>query len=730
MRFFIILTIAIVVNAAAPARLLVLSKFSAQLSQFAALSLALDNERAQNRNTLTVGHGDSFGSSASTSKLLRERPGIIALNNLGMVVDAFGNNNFNPGLPTVLALLPSFNGVIVAANVLASIPKVKPYTVLQAGLDGARVAFVGVFSSTDAALIDPEVRAQLQLDGNEVSTLIAARNEVVQKEKPDYVVALLSLNIRETSGIDTYVAPFVALFDCICVSVNIDVAFVRKINSTLIVSSRELGRNYVRVDLDTRVGTLVTVPPNTGTSGALLQAALWDEQAQCKGSAPGAMIDQQFLGRSRARTTTQLRAVKVGENAIISLFLKTTMLAVNATIGVLNTGAIRDDLPSSFSPDLINNRSRPQSQGEPPFDTVVGDCVIISPFRNQVVWVDVSSAELFKIATWAMLSEPGPVLALGIQGAVVGLNIEAVFFPNITGKVLSVRWPDGKDVDPTLTTDSHRLATISFLTGGGDGFPIPLRPVSRIELRDDEVMCEAIKDTSKLIDARSLLPGTTRVWRVEKTCGSTLHEMEMHESRIELRRDNLMELAEHLGLNASSYCVEPTFSTANVDFFASRVTSLTTVATALSAPSPYAVVSRQPNLLSIAGQLVGPVANLTLRVPELRASAPRMDEDLSSNATMVVYSCNPVWASIQVYRAFTVPAVAISLKGGSFQVPKDQNVTLVRHSTGATLYCINFTVPLNTEVLMAASLMTPSKDQFSVVEQVFFGPVCGDVVDL
>lgn len=148
MRVALLLFLSLAWAARVPVRLLVVSKLQAEFARFGALSQALATERDAGV-TLTVAHGDSWGSTSATSKLLRERPGIAALNALNIQVDTFGNNNFQPGLSAVQALLPALRGTIVLSNLeQPTLPRVARSAVLSTP-NGARVGFVGVFSAAD-----------------------------------------------------------------------------------------------------------------------------------------------------------------------------------------------------------------------------------------------------------------------------------------------------------------------------------------------------------------------------------------------------------------------------------------------------------------------------------------------------------------------------------------------------------------------------------------------------
>jgi 2',3'-cyclic-nucleotide 2'-phosphodiesterase (5'-nucleotidase family) len=115
--FLVVLVLFMTVSwAQPPVTLLVVSKFQAELSNFPALYTALTTARTTDPNTITVAHGDSFGATSSASKLLREQPGVLAMNELGIQVDALGNQNFNPGLSDFQSLLPNIRATICLAN--------------------------------------------------------------------------------------------------------------------------------------------------------------------------------------------------------------------------------------------------------------------------------------------------------------------------------------------------------------------------------------------------------------------------------------------------------------------------------------------------------------------------------------------------------------------------------------------------------------------------------------
>lgn len=689
---------------------------------------ALEAERAAAAApTLTLAHGDTYGATSPTSKLLRELPGVLAMNQLGIDVDTFGNNNFNPGLAAFTDLLPSTRATYTVANLLTPLPRVARY-VVRTLPNGARVALVGILSAGDASVLDPYIlsRLQFQLDGGaDVAALLAARTEAMATlPRPDYAVALLSLRANTPADVDPYVAPLGGLFDLVCAGIQQTTPFVRTVNGTLTVGGSDFGVQYVRVQLPARTAALVPLPASVDPPSAL-HASLWRSAATCIGSAPGASVTARFVARSRAAASSRVREVRQTENALMALMLRSMARLGNTTLAVLNTGALRDDLPSSFAPSAQPARRRPTTVAAPPYDTVSGDCVTISPFGNVFSVADVSSADLYNIARWCVESDPAPDGAPNLMGALIGLKIEGeIWSHNLTARLRSVRWPDGRPVDRLLTTDSHRIALISFLAGGGDGFPLLSRGATQInDLLDSDILCLALNDTTRTqaLHFSALLPGDVVLIRRERTCASASYVMDMQAHALYANRTALEQLAVQLGANASSpdYCVELALRPARADEFLSTRTVLSTISTALAPPSPYAVVARLTNPIVITGQLVGDPSNCSVSLPASRAASAMLPP--REGVRIRLWMCLPVDETISVYSRFSESVFALSINGSRFLVNElDAPPTLIRDpGTGLLRMCGNVTLPLGTTAVVAPSRVAPAAYNYSAVEQAF-----------
>jgi len=178
------------------------------------------------------------------------------------------------------------------------------------------------------------------------------------------------------------------------------------------------------------------------------------------------------------------------EVAIGNIIADSLRLEYGTQIAFINSGGVRDRLPSSYAPlDLTLDRSAPA-----PYDLVVGDVFAVLPFGNAVVTRDISGAQL-----WAAL-ENG-VSAINPDGT--GANGK---FPQISGfrftydgtrapgaRVLSVTLDGGAAV-PNSTSAIVTMAAPDFINTGGDGYTMFLDGVATTRALMADVFLEYLRE--------------------------------------------------------------------------------------------------------------------------------------------------------------------------------------------------------------------------------------------
>jgi hypothetical protein len=132
-------------------------------------------------------------------QLLRETPGVLAENRLGIQADTLSNKNFFPGLAALRNLLPSLQAKMVVANVLTGLPNVVASSVITTPA-GTRVGFVGALTPADAAALDPAILQNVTIDlQGWMARLVDARNALASSAlPPHYIVGLLNQRDLQT----------------------------------------------------------------------------------------------------------------------------------------------------------------------------------------------------------------------------------------------------------------------------------------------------------------------------------------------------------------------------------------------------------------------------------------------------------------------------------------------------------------------------------------------------
>ncbi len=630
---------------------------------------------------------------------------MLGLRNLGLFATSLGNRDFNGGLAQATGLLKAWTGKVTAANVQAPLPNVVPYVIQQMG--SRKVAFIGVFGQADQAATDQTIVAGLNVTASDVQSLLDAR-DAAEAAGANYFVALLSGRVNLPVNADAVVAPFAAKFDFIAFGLALNTEFQRSVNGTLVLSSLESGTGYARVLIPSRTLTFVRMPANTpqDPQGAL-DLTVWTQLSTCKGSSKTVTVTHRMLGRAVSRSTNGLRYCRIAENPLNTLQLEGMRRIANTQIAVMNTGATRDDLPSSFVPDAGLGLQRNSATG--PLDLVSGDADSISPFGNGIVRQNATSAELCKIAVWALCSDAAPQISKQIMGQFVGLKFKGIMYSNLSCAVTDFRLTTGELIDCSLTTDSHPVALTSFLLTGGDNFPIIAGPSFPLNQTDRDVHLAQLKllgvqAGASPVPIDTFLPFDMIITRRERICARS-YTMEVQVAwNASISNTSFSALPFS---NSSAACVEMEITGLSPRQFSQRGSSFTSVSTVLATPNDFSVIVRRDGL--IAGQIAGYALNITVY-----SSDPAL-----AGSFFPVRVCLPEASDIKpFYSAFNTTAIAVSRDGGPFLLFTGK-VDFVNNDTGFwATYCGTIDVQVNQPTVVIAARST-SSSSFAVVEQVF-----------
>lgn len=214
-------------------------------------------------------------------------------------------------------------------------------------------------------------------------------------------------------------------------------------NGTWIVQAGDRGRYLGRADFEYAHGTLRLVgyrllPVNLGSAGAIAEDPAVLEALrpfQQRGDAKLSAV----VGHARGRFDGDRSQVRHRPAALGHLITAAMLERTGADVAVVSGGGIRNSLPEG----PITYR----------------DLLKVQPFGNRIVVIEMTGAELQAYLAAATSKTPGSGAYAQIGG--VQWSQAATRNGDITLR--------GKPLDLART---YRLATIGFLAGGGDGYPV------------------------------------------------------------------------------------------------------------------------------------------------------------------------------------------------------------------------------------------------------------------
>ncbi len=430
--------------------------------------------RANPDGTLVVTAGDAFGATPPESSFFDDVPAVEAQNAMGFDADTLGNHNFDRGLDHLASLLARARFAHVAANIVAPDGRRLAPPTRVFVLNGVRVGVIGIGNPETRTVVTPgatgdyvflepapvvnEYAAALRRQGAEVVVVLAhvGATTVAADGAPRGRLGDLAGAIR---GVDVLIGD------------HTDVSVNARVGNLLVVECRSKGVEYaeVEIDYDRARGRVVR-------TAATLRPAFADEVTP--DPTITALVDA-WRARARPRfdqrvgqTAEVLEGTRGGESALGNFVADALRAAYGVEIAFVNSGGLRDTLPSTYQPGDHGLR-RPGSgyAAGPPWDIVIGDLHKVFPFGNVAV--------TFRIR--------GKTLREALENNLAKGEFEGGRFTSTDGRFLQIsgfayrfdpRRPPGYRVVAVTVAggapldDSHEYGavTIDFVYRGGDGF--------------------------------------------------------------------------------------------------------------------------------------------------------------------------------------------------------------------------------------------------------------------
>lgn len=451
-------------------------------------TLATYLKKADTANTVTIDAGDMVGASPPASALLRDKPTLDALNQLGIDVGTLGNHEFDRGVPE---LLKQINGgrstvdpaitfdkldfPVVDANVISDAtgkPLLRPYTIKRVA--GVPVAFIGATTITTPTIVTTGGTAGVHF--TDEATAINGQVKALQKLGVHAFVAVVheggSQSGFPVGTVGDRIRTIAQNLDpavSVVVSGHSHTVVDTRVAGKLVIQASSYGRAFDQVHLllDKRAGTIAA------SWGAIVPVWATTPPKSTDPSAPVVKPDPKV-------------------QKIVDAALKATDPVTQEVINTASADVPATETPAGESPagDLIADSQRWFAQTDLAFvnsgsvragltagEVTYGDLFTMQPFQDD--YVDTFS--LTGAQVWALLRQQ---LAAGTGGI---MQISGLRFTYSGGTITSVTQTDGTAI-PDDTSKSYTGTANSFMMGGGDGFTVLTGASDIVQTADAELV--------------------------------------------------------------------------------------------------------------------------------------------------------------------------------------------------------------------------------------------------
>lgn len=439
------------------------------------LAKAIKDIKASNPDTIVLSGGDMF-QGTPVSNVLKGKPVVDMMSNIGFDAMALGNHKYDWGIDTVIdssnATLKGTNLPVLAANVYDKTtgkPEnyVKPYVILEK--DGVKIGVIGLVDNKefptsimpayvanvdfkDPAPIVNDLAAELRAQGVQIVVVLAHMGASIDKTSGAAAGNLADL-AKNVKGVD-------AIFGG-----HTHTIVATKINDIPVGIGNNAGLGYINLKITLGSDGKVTAGDMTYTDDLpLLNTAtpVVDSGVQAIVDKANTDIGPQFkeeIATAAVDLTRTQSAQPYGDSPLGNWAAEVTRKAVNADFGCSNNGGLRVDIPKG--------------------SITVGTMFQVMPFDNTVVTVKMTGVQVR-----TMLEQGVQDNGKGIQVSGLTFNYDKTL-PTLH-RVFNVKKADGTPMDMTAT---YTVATNNFMGTGGDGF----------EIFKDPTVSKTYTDTYKLV---------------------------------------------------------------------------------------------------------------------------------------------------------------------------------------------------------------------------------------
>lgn len=436
--------------------------------------------RAGKKNTAFVAAGDLIGASPFLSALFHDEPTIEALSMMGLEIAAVGNHEFDEGRDELLRMQHGgchptdgckgphpFMGATFRYLAASTVdtktgkPLLPPYEIRS--FDGIPVAFIGLTLKGTPNLVAPPGIAGLEFR-DEVETV----NALVPELRTQGVEAIVVLiheggfptgGYNDCPGISGPIVDIVKKFDKavdVVVSGHTHRSYTCEIDGRLVTSGDKYGTLVTTIDLkldrtmrDITSATANNVIVHTSIPADPSQTALlaaYDKVAAPIAARPAGAITE---------TLSRVPNMQTGESPLGNVIADAHLAATSApdrghaVIAFTNPGGIRGDIIK-----------------KPDADVSYGDVFAAQPFRNQLVTLTLTGAQIKAMLEQQWRDPKRPRILPVSKGFSYTWDNAGSDGSRIIAESMKL---DGVTIDPTAP---YRVTINNFLAVGGDGFTV------------------------------------------------------------------------------------------------------------------------------------------------------------------------------------------------------------------------------------------------------------------
>lgn len=460
------------------------------------LATHLREAREGNRYSITAAGGDMVGASPLISGLFHDEPTIEALNKLDLDVTSVGNHEFDEGAKELARLQnggchptegcytdKKFKGAdfpYLAANVLeekTGQPLLKPYWVWKK--NGVKVGFIGVTLEATPDIVSAEGVKGLTFK-DEVET-IDKYAKVLQRQGVKSIVALIheggfpagtayNYDCDSPGAGDGVSGPIVDIAKNVTPQVDALVTghthapYVCTIDDPagkprMVTSASSFGRLYTDTTLtyDRWTGDIARTAVRSANHVVTRDVPKAPDMTRLidKWNTLAAPIGNRAIGHISADITSTGTESPLGDLIADAQLAYGKELDPEADVALMNPGGIRAPLTYAAK------------AGEGDGVVTYAEGFTVQPFANTVNLQDLTGAQLIQVLKEQVsgANQASPKVLQPSAGLTYTLDLTKSGADRVVTDSIKL---NGAAIDPSAV---YRVATNSFLAGGGDGFP-------------------------------------------------------------------------------------------------------------------------------------------------------------------------------------------------------------------------------------------------------------------